>query len=224
MISISKASSSRVVSKATRCLITSYNKQSFHVTTKRFSQSPPSKASNASSSTPKPSAKQPSTATYNSKDLDPHQVASEMVRNSSDGRISGIEALEAITPEQKMRNFGTAFGLAGFCIGVWYYTIQSVGKADDGIDKLIAEAEEARANHEKKSLSDKKAEELAQLDVTMSQLSKDVEGAEDLTFAVAAPDEIAQLEEDLNSAAGNNKGTSANKPLWKKIVFFWRKN
>ncbi|GFH52978.1 hypothetical protein CTEN210_09454 [Chaetoceros tenuissimus] len=147
---------------------------------------------------------------------DPHQIASDMVKAAPDSRISGIEALESITPEQKMRNFLTAFGLVSFSVGVWYYSIQSVGKAEGGMEELRAEAQEARDVRDRKIEEEKNAQDLAQIDVTMSQYGDD---ADDMVVAVAAPDAIAQMEEDAVKAGK----TSSGRPLWKKVVFFWRK-
>jgi len=84
----------------------------------------------------------------------------------------------------------------------------------------MAEANEAKEGREDREISDGKMEELAGLDVTMSQMSGDMEGVE---VAVAAEAEIAQMEEDMNNAANQGAG-NVKKPLWKKIVFFWRRD
>lgn len=108
----------------------------------------------------------------------------------------------------------------GFCTSVWWYSIQSVGRAEGGIEDLQAEANEAREVRQEKEVSDGKMEELAGLDVTMSQMSGDMEGVE---VAVAAEAEVAQMEEDLNNAA-NGKNAKGKRPLWKKVVFFWKRD
>lgn len=131
---------------------------------------------------------------------DPHQLASDMVKNAPDSRISGTEALTALTPQQKMRNYATALGLVAFCTGVWYYSISAVGQADGGIDELRLEAQEARDNKSKKSAEEINAEELTQLDDTA--------------------DEIAQEEEELIITGGERK---AKRPVWKKVLLFWKK-
>eukprot|EP01083_Nonionella_stella_P075137 204067_1 len=123
-----------------------------------------------------------------------------MVKNAPDSRISGTEALSALTPQQKMRNYATALGLAGFCTGVWYYSISAVGQADGGIDELRLEAQEARDNLGKKSVEEMNAEELASLDDTA--------------------DEIAQQEEELIITGGEKK---VKRPMWKKVLLFWKK-
>jgi len=146
---------------------------------------------------------------------DPHQLADEMVRNAPDiTRISGTEALQSITAEQKMKNYGMAVGLASFCVGVWYYSILAVGKPEGGIDELRAEAQEALVGRDRMRAEEKNAEELAQLDVTLSSY-----GDDDMIVAVAAPDDIAQQEEE--AMAGGKK--KSGRPLWKKVVLFWKK-
>mmetsp|Transcript_7657 Transcript_7657/g.7229 ORF Transcript_7657/g.7229 Transcript_7657/m.7229 type:complete len:125 (+) Transcript_7657:3-377(+) len=123
-----------------------------------------------------------------------------MVKNAPDSRISGTEALSALTPQQKMRNYSTAVGLASFCVGVWYYSISAVGQAGGGIDELRFEAQEARDNLSKKSVEEINAEELAHLDDTA--------------------DEIAQQEEELIITGGEKK---VKRPMWKKVLLFWKK-
>mmetsp|Transcript_11128 Transcript_11128/g.16234 ORF Transcript_11128/g.16234 Transcript_11128/m.16234 type:complete len:212 (-) Transcript_11128:129-764(-) len=145
---------------------------------------------------------------------DPHQLASERVRKAPDSRIPGTEALESITPEQKMKNYATALGLVTFCTGVWYYSIKSVGKAEGGIDELRAEAQEARDVMDRKSAENKNAEELAQLDVTMSEMGDDADGV--------IVDVAAQGEGESNTVGGAGR-KKAGRPLWKKIVFFWKR-
>ena len=167
------------------------------------------------------------------REFDPHAMASDMI-HKSEGRMQGTDAIASMTAEQKMRNYGTAAALLGFVTWVWWYSMQSVGKSssssspDDIETKLREEAQDAVKDAESKTLSQQEAEELAQLDVTMSsELDADVVGeANDVIVAVAAPDEIATAEEDLNlAAAATHKTTSHTngRPLWKKIVFFWRK-
>lgn len=143
-----------------------------------------------------------------------------MVYEASDSRIAGTLALNSLSTEAKLRNYATALVLAGFCTAVWYYSIQSVGRADGGIEELMAEANEAKEGREEMEVSDGKIEELAGLDVTMSQMSGDMEGVE---VAVAAEAEIAQMEEDLNTVA-NQRAGNGKRPLWKKVIFFWRKD
>lgn len=156
--------------------------------------------------------------------VDPHVLAQQMIKNSSDARPQATEALASMTPEQKMRNYATAAGLVAFVTGVWWYSMQAVGRSDGGFEELQAEADEARALAETKSLSEIEAEKLIEIDVTMSNL--ETEDGEDIGegvfVAVAAPDDIAREEEALNLAA-KDKGGASGRPLWKKVVFFWRR-
>jgi hypothetical protein len=156
---------------------------------------------------------------YGDPNMDPHQVSDSMIRNArTDIRISGTEALNDIHPETHYKNYAMALSLMGFVTGVWYYSISSVGKAEGGMEELMADAELAKKDRVLKSQSERSAEELAQLDVTMSEF----DGDDDIVVAVAADDEIAQREEDLNMSAG--KKAKSGKPLWKKVVFFWRRD
>lgn len=165
--------------------------------------------SSSSSATKAPSYSNPS--------LDPHQVSDSMIRSSkTEIRISGTEAINDIPPETHMKNYALALGLLGFVGSVWYYSIQAVGKPEGGMEELMADAESAKQEKLVKSHGERSAEELAQLDVTMSEMDSD-----DLVVAVAADDEVAQREEDLNMAAGKKGKTG--RPLWKKVVFFWKR-
>jgi hypothetical protein len=137
---------------------------------------------------------------------DPHQMASDMVRDAPDARafdgqrISGTEALQSITPEQKMRNYVTAFGLVTFCTGVLYYSIQSVGKADGGFDALQAEAQEVRDLNARKDAETIDAQDLADLDATVERMDS----------------------EGVDVMGDQNASIKDRKPLWKRVVFFWR--
>ena len=152
---------------------------------------------------------------------------------SSDARIPGTEAIATLTPEQRMRNFGTAGFLVAFVGGVWWYSMQAVGRAEADEVSLRAEAEEARGAAEREMMQQKEAEELAELEVTMANLAEAEAGGEliyvkdaDITVAVAAPDDIAREEEEERNIAARKRaagGTADGRPLWKKVVFFWRK-
>jgi len=196
---------------------------SFHITGRCSAEKRKKGADAAKKVIPKNAATPPPPPPL-SKNMDPHAMASEMVRRAPDGRTAGTDAIASITPEQKMRNFALATGLLGFCTWVWWYSIQSVGKAEGSIEDLRAEAEDARVVAEQKSVTEKEAEELAQLDVTMSQLGDEIgEDGDDVMVAVAAPDDIAQEEEELNISAKKKGSATGGRPLWKKIVFFWRR-
>eukprot|EP01083_Nonionella_stella_P082366 227337_1 len=174
--------------------------------------------STTKNTTPKENETPPS---YNDTTMDPHQVADSMIRNSkTELRISGTEALNKLTPQQKMKNYVLALSLMGFVTGVWYYSILAVGKPEGGMEDFMNDANVAKEEKLLQSDSEKSAEELADLDVTMSQYGNG-EDDDDIVVAVAADDDIAQMEEDLNMNAGN-KG-KGGRPLWKKVVFFWKK-
>ena len=158
-------------------------------------------------------------------------MAQERIMASSDARIPGTEAIASLTPEQRMRNFGTAGFLVAFVGGVWWYSMQAVGRAEADEVSLRAEAEEARGAAEREMMQQKEAEELAELEVTMANLAEAEAGGElidvkdaDITVAVAAPDDIAREEEERNIAARKRAvGGGDGRPLWKKVVFFWRR-
>jgi|EP00979_Chaetoceros_neogracilis_P010864 hypothetical protein len=192
---------------SSRCIKTTIARsRPLHSSTKLLSKEPPKSAAKASP----PKKAEPDLS------KDPHVLAEEMVRNSSDSRIAGTEALESLTSEQKYKNYAGAVGLMSFCIGVWYYSIQAVGQSDSGMNDLRSEAQEAKDVRDMKSAQEMNAQDLAQIDGTMAQYGDD---ADDMVVAVAAPDSIAQQEEDALNAGKKKVG----RPLWKKIVLFWKK-
>ena len=173
-----------------------------------------------------------SSSSYNDPTLDPHQVSDSMIRSArTEVRIPGTEALNEIPPETHYKNYALALTLVGFVTSVWYYSMQAVGSSDgsgggsgnDGMNEFLRDAESAREAKKKRDESEKSANELAQLDITMSQLEKDgaLDG-DDVMVAVAADDEVAQREEDLNRGTMKKNG-GGSRPLWKKVVFFWKK-
>jgi len=175
------------------------------------------------SSSSKEPPKRPSLPSEPIEKMDPHAMASELIERNAADRVPGTVAIQYLSTEQKMKNFALAGVLMGFCTWVWWYSMNAVGRADkttddgsDPLETLRAEAQEAK-NRKKKSVSEEEAEELAQLDIGVNE--KDLLG-DDVTLAVAAPDDVAQQEEDRNKAA-LKKGSS--RPLWKKIVLFWKK-
>ena len=68
-------------------------------------------------------------------------MAQDRIMASSDIRIPGTEAIASLTPEQRIRNFAMALTLVGFATGIWWYSIQAVGKSETGVDQLRAEAQ-----------------------------------------------------------------------------------
>jgi len=140
---------------------------------------------------------------------DPHQEAATRIaqaNTSIDKRPSGVDSLNTITPLQKFQNYALAISLIGFCSSVYSYSISSVGKAEISIDDLKDEASGAMELQKEEERQKQMEEDMAQVDVTLAQV--DTEEEERLMV------EQAQL-----SSAGEKK----KRALWKKIVFFWKK-
>lgn len=149
---------------------------------------------------------------------------------TTEERISGVDAISTLTTEQIFRNYATAGVLITFVVGVWYYSIQAVGRADSttqkegdvGISELIAEAEEARtAASRRQAAKDRETQAIQEMDHQVSDEERALMAdTEKLVVAVAAPDDVARKEEERNLQARGITGTE--RPLWKKIVFFWK--
>lgn len=155
-------------------------------------------------------------------EIDPQQLASEFVQFSA-ARKQGSESIQELTQTQKLQNYGLALSLVGFVVGVWYYSMTSVGRSEGGMEQLLSEAEGARDAKEKKSVAEKEVGELLKAEMSLGSLdaSDEAMGGKGLVVAVAAPDDIARFEEERNlDVTGNKKG---GRPLWKKVVFFWKK-
>jgi hypothetical protein len=172
-----------------------------------------------------------STSSYNNPSLDPHQVSDTMIRSAqTEIRTSGTEAINTqITPETHVKNYVMALSLVGFVTGVWYYSIQSVGQSGSSsgdnngmVEELIKDAEMARKEKKMREGRERSVEELAQLDITGSEYDNSSEEDDELIVAVAADDDTATREEDLNMK--KMKSGSGGKPLWKKVVFFWKRD
>lgn len=180
--------------------------------------------------------------------VDPHAIANEMVSSAvtMEGRKAGTEAIATITKEQKMSNFAMASGLLAFVSYIFYYSLSSVGgeenakqfflgddsegkdgegKVNPGFEEFLKEANEGRSEEERKLEEERvargEARELAELEHTTAARLK-VEGVEDEIVASANEDE----EREMARAAGFEESSGAQlkkRPLWKKIVFFWRR-
>jgi len=157
---------------------------------------------------------------------DPQSIANKRVEARM---FRGEGEIIVMTPQLKMRNFALATGLLGFVGWVFMYSVNSVGKAG-GEGMLIEEAEEARAMETKKEEEMEDVEDLMGLEVTDKSLEGEIVGggSEGLILSVAAPDEIARGEEERNlSARGSGDardGKQPRKSLWRKIIFFWKKD
>jgi len=127
-----------------------------------------------------------------------------------------------------LQNYAMAASLAGFVVWVWYYSMTAVGgkSGNGGMEQLISEAESAKEAKERKSVAEKEVDELLQTEMNLGKMdsSDEAMGGKGLevVVAVAAPEEIANREEKRNLEVANANGGKA-KPLWKKVVFFWRK-
>jgi len=139
-------------------------------------------------------------------------MADRFVKESS-GRISGTEALESVPTQIKLQNVAMATMLVGFVTGVWWYSMNAVGRADEVSFEL--EASEARERALIQAAKEEQQENLADLEMGVVDQDEDV----DITVAVAAPDDIASEEEAKNRALLKQ----SDRPLWKRVVFFWRK-
>lgn len=137
------------------------------------------------------------------------------------GKLSGIEAVNALPARVHMANFATAAGLFGFVGFVFWYSMSTVGQVTSDDDSLTIFEQEAKAGlvaKEKQAAQDRTVEELAGLDMGMSE--KDFE-SDGITLAVAAPDDIATREEELNKAV-LPPGEAPKRSIVNRIVFFWR--
>ena len=156
-------------------------------------------------------------------DRKPYNAEEEAMKRMEEnlGKLSGAEAVHAMPMKIRLANFATAGGLLGFVGFVFWYSMSTVGKMTSDEDTLSVfeqEASEGRIAKAKKEAQDRTAEELAGLDMGVSEKELEIGG---ITLAVAAPDDIATLEEDLNKAA--LKTTEGGKrSLINRIIFFWK--
>jgi hypothetical protein len=149
--------------------------------------------------------------------LDPNYLAQLRIEENI-GNLSGIEAVQALPFRIKAQNYVTAVLLAGFCGGVFYYSMSSVGTAgtkEEPLSHLMQEANEASVKKEKKAERDE--ESMQHVDLGVSD--KDLEGG--IEMAVAAEDDIANREETANRAALKPK-VATERSMLNKFVFFWK--
>lgn len=198
-------------------------------------QSPPSQSSQASST---------KTTT-----TDPHLLANEMVANESRARIPGTESVATLTKEQKLSNFAMAAGLLGFVSYIFYYSLASVGGAEKakalifgqdiqqnedgeavnpGFEEFLKEANEGRTQEEKRMQAEVEAQgearELVELESSTAARLK-AEGVEDANVVGSENEEeereMARVAGFVDGEVGDN--VVKKRPLWKRAVFFWRK-
>merc|ERR1712161_123072 len=145
---------------------------------------------------------------------DPQSIANKRVEARM---FRGEGEIIVMTPQPKMRNFALATGLLGFVGWVFMYSVNSVGKA--GGEGMLIEEEEMED-----------VEDLMGLEVTDKSLEGEIVGggSEGLILSVAAPYEIARGEEERNLGARGSEnarvGKQPRKSLWRKIIFFWKKD
>ncbi len=166
----------------------------------------------------------------------------------SEARTPGTEAIASLTREQKISNYAMASGLIAFVSYVFYYSLASVGGGENakrvmlgadgdgkegsvnpGFEEFLKEANEGRDEEEKRLAAEKRARgealELVELENTTTARLK-AEGVEDVIVAASANKDE---ERAMTKAAGfEDKSTEVGevktgRPLWKKIVFFWRR-
>ena len=183
-----------------------------------------SSSSSSSTSSAATSAQQRQQQHFRS--TDPHSIANDLVTDSnSASRTPGTESVATLTPEQRMSNFAMAGGLLAFVSYVFYYSLASVGGENKakalifGEDKsagggnntnfedFMKEANEGRTLEEKKAMEQMKARGDA----------RELIGLED---SVEEESEMAKVAfaDGESSADGTRR-----RPLWKRVVFFWRR-
>mmetsp|Transcript_65141 Transcript_65141/g.76521 ORF Transcript_65141/g.76521 Transcript_65141/m.76521 type:complete len:202 (-) Transcript_65141:440-1045(-) len=151
-------------------------------------------------------------------ELDPQQMAAVLIaRNKSTApRLQGSETSDHMPLKVQLSNGAMAVGLVGFVTWVWWYSIKAVGGAgneeiknqnssavsiptgEGGFQQLQREAEVER---ERRSL--RKAEE--------KRVRKEILGDEY---------EDDDDEEEVDNEQPKKK---SGRPLWKKVVFFWKR-
>jgi hypothetical protein len=134
----------------------------------------------------------------------------------ADGKIRYVESS---TEPPTIKNLALAAGLFGFVACVFTYSMKAVGKGDgnaesDPLAQLKAEAREAEEdNQHKRKLSPEEVEALE------SGLTGEYDETSKLEVAVAAPAEIAELEEEATLKVFRKKQgyepEKKKKPWWR---------
>ncbi|KAL3766651.1 hypothetical protein ACHAWU_003407 [Discostella pseudostelligera] len=168
-------------------------------------------------------------------------------------RTPGTESVASLTTEQKLSNYAMASGLLAFVSYIFYYSLASVGGVEQakallfggagedasqvsggeasvnpGFEEFLKEANEGRAVEEKRMKDEQKARreanELAELESSTAARLK-AQGMDDAAVAGSASDEeeremarVAGFVEEGEAAVVGQK-----RPLWKRVVFFWRR-
>ncbi|KAL7442680.1 hypothetical protein ACHAXH_009860 [Discostella pseudostelligera] len=168
-------------------------------------------------------------------------------------RTPGTESVASLTTEQKLSNYAMASGLLAFVSYIFYYSLASVGGVEQakallfggagedssqvsggeasvnpGFGGFLKEANEGRAVEEKRMKDEQKARreanELAELESSTAARLKS-QGMDDAAVAGSASDEeeremarVAGFVEEGEAAVVGQK-----RPLWKRVLFFWRR-
>ncbi len=102
-----------------------------------------------------------------------------------------------------------ASALTGFCVFVFTYSLNAVGRSgpDDPLAQLRSEAQEAQD-----ARIQQKAQRLTPEEIAALESGRNIGGGEDMEVAVAAPAHIAELEEE---ALLLGKVAAKKKPWWR---------
>lgn len=136
--------------------------------------------------------------------------------SSSSSSPSSTGQPAEVGPQVQLANIALASALLGFCGFVFTYSMNAVGRADanDPLARLQAEAQEAKDARDKSQARRLTPEEVAALESGMTR--RDGGGME---VAVAAPAEIAQLEEEANlrifRTDNSVEASTKKKPWWR---------
>lgn len=140
--------------------------------------------------------------------FDPQQIAAKMIY--SDKRVPGKDSIKELTTLQKISNYVLATVLMGFVSGVFFYSMNVVGRTEDAIEDLVKEASFAK----ERTAAEEEVEELLEL-----------EGNVDVEVAIAADAATAEkMEKELlgNKVDTEDNTKNGNRPIWKKILLFWK--
>lgn len=169
-----------------------------------------------------------------------------MVHGASSKRIPGTESVTSLTNEQKISNIAMAGGLLAFVSYIFYYSLASVGGEENakslifgrsdaregdgeetpvnpGFEEFLKEASEGRSSEEQRLKSESEAQgevrEIMELE-SMASARLEAEGVKDDVIVAGSmiEEEAGLKKEGEDEAFGKRK-----RPLWKKVVFFWKK-
>eukprot|EP00934_Nitzschia_sp_Nitz4_P001386 Nitzschia sp. Nitz4//scaffold78_size91513//53209//53712//NITZ4_004931-RA/size91513-processed-gene-0.92-mRNA-1//-1//CDS//3329558136//1386//frame0 len=146
------------------------------------------------------------------------------LRNSRRRFLSTEEkATEGQDFQTQVANISLASALVGFCGFVFTYSMNAVGRGDangsaDPLAQLKAEAQEAREDRERNNAKRLSADEIHALESGMNARGTLEDGTK-VEIAVAAPEDIARLEEEANLKVFQKNGSDAEAPKKKP---WWR--